>query len=73
MKIRICLDEQELHGTQAARFEVYDTDDTNQGALFIGKGGIRWQEPKGHGGRARAKSWLEVIKWLREHGRPVKQ
>jgi|GEM_PF-3839949 len=72
MKIKICLDEQELRGTQAARFEVYDSEGSNQGALFIGKGGIRWQEPKGRGGRAKAKSWSEVMKWLREHGRPVK-
>jgi hypothetical protein len=72
MKIQICLDRQELHGLQAAKFEVYDSNDVNQGALFVGKGGIRWQEPKQPGGRARSKSWQEVIKWLREHGRPVK-
>ncbi len=55
MKIQICLDRQELHGLQAAKFEVYDSNDVNQGALFVGKGGIRWQEPKQPGGRARSK------------------
>lgn len=71
MKISICLDKQELRGLQAAKFEVYDSNGVNQGALFVGKGGIRWQEPKQPGGRAKSRSWQAAIKWLQQ-GRPVK-
>ncbi len=73
MKIEICLDRQELRGNQAVKFEVNDNDGVNQGTLTIGKGSIRWQEPKGRGGRAKAKSWRELIEWLQRHGRTVQQ
>ena len=72
MKIGINIDYQELRGTQAVRFEVYDKDWSNQGTLIVGKAGIRWQEPKGTV-YSKAKSWNEVIKWLKEHGRSVRK
>jgi hypothetical protein len=73
VKIEICLDRQEIRGNQAVKFEVDDNDGVNIGTLTIGKGSIRWQEPKARGGRAKAKSWSEVIEWLQTHGRTVKQ
>ena len=72
MKIEICIDRQELRGTQAVSFEVYDSGGGNVGTLVIGKAGIRWQEPKASV-IARAKSWNEVIKWLQKHGRIVRR
>ncbi len=72
MKIEICIENQELHGTQAVKFEVYDSNWSNQGTLIVGKAGIRWQEPKASV-YAKAKSWNEVIKWLQGHGRSVRK
>ena len=72
MKIGLCMDNQELRGTQAVSFEVYDNNWVNQGTLIIGKAGIRWREAKGSVYQ-QAKSWQEVIKWLREHGRTVRK
>ena len=37
MRIGLCMDNQELRGTQAISFELYDTDWINQGTLIIGK------------------------------------
>ena len=72
MKIEICIENQELRGTQAVKFEVYDSNWSNQGTLIVGKSGIRWQEPKASV-YSKAKSWNEVIKWLQEHGRSVRK
>ena len=37
MKIEICMDRQELRGTQAVSFEVYDSDGGNVGTLIVAK------------------------------------
>lgn len=70
MKIEICLDKQELQGNKMVKFEVSDGDGSNIGTFLVGKGGIRWQQPKASK-KAKAKSWREVISWLEEHGRTV--
>jgi hypothetical protein len=71
MKIEICLDRQELQGSKMVKFEVRDSTGANIGAFLVGKGGIRWQKPKGSK-NYQSKSWNEVIAWLEEHGRTIK-
>ena len=71
MKIEICMDRQELQGSKMVRFEVRDSEGVNVGAFFVGKGGIRWQKPKGSK-KYKSKSWGEVIDWLERHGRTIK-
>jgi hypothetical protein len=71
MKIGISIENQLLSGTKPVSFEVYDSNG-NIGTLKIGKAGIRWQEPKATV-YEQAKSWNEVIKWLREHGRTLRK
>ena len=71
MKIEICLDRQELQGSKMVRFEMRDSSGANIGAFFVGKGGIRWQKPKGSK-KYQSKSWNEVIAWLEKHGRTNK-
>jgi hypothetical protein len=70
MKVQICLEKQELQGNKMVAFEVCDGAGVNIGTFLVGKGGIRWQQPKASK-KARAKSWSEVIRWLQEHGRTV--
>jgi len=70
MRVKICIENQELQGTKMVRFEVNDGSDKNIGTFLVGKGGIRWRKSKAPQ-KAKAKSWNEVIKWLEKHGRTV--
>jgi hypothetical protein len=69
MRVKICMENQELRGIKMVRFEVNDGSDKNIGTFLVGKGGIGWRKPKAQ--KAKAKPWNEVIKWLEGHRRTV--
>ena len=72
MIIELSMTDKEIKGNRAVTFEVYDNNGANQGTLIIGKAGVRWRDAK-RSVYEKAKSWNELINWLREHGRTVKK
>ena len=67
MRIELDIHGKEIRGNQAVSFEVYDRN-KNIGTLVVGRGSVRWYTPKERK-QCKGKTWIELQKWLLEHGR----